>query len=78
MTGSRHESQTPAYTATGIAPGSHRIPSSRHLPALTAVRQTPSHDAILRSYFTISLKVLSTCQAVSSYSQYQYSLFNLW
>ena len=26
MTGSLHEYQTPAYTATGIAPGSNRIP----------------------------------------------------
>ena len=33
MTGSRHERQAPIYTATGIAPDSHRIPSSSHLPA---------------------------------------------
>ena len=32
MTGSRHERQPPAHTATGIAPGSHRIPSSPPLP----------------------------------------------
>src|SRR5699024_9085601 len=32
MTGSRHEQQPPAHTATDIAPGSHRIPSSPHLP----------------------------------------------
>lgn len=28
MTGSRHEQQASTHTATGIAPDSHRIPSS--------------------------------------------------
>lgn len=31
MTGSRHEQQASTHTATGIAPDSHRIPSSLHL-----------------------------------------------
>lgn len=34
MTGSRHEQQASTHTATGIAPDSHRIPSSQPLPAI--------------------------------------------
>jgi|InofroStandDraft_1065614.scaffolds.fasta_scaffold08442_3 hypothetical protein len=74
MTGSRHEQQASTHTATGIAPDSHRIPSSLHLHmSRYKVMMLFGREIISHLYWSVNHRctVRTSCFILFLFASYQ-------
>ena len=79
MTGSRHEQQASTHTATGIAPDSHRIPSSLHLHmSRYKVMMLFGREIISHLYWSVNHRctVRTSCFILFLFASYQILMHN--